>query len=125
MSKSFFGMVREFHEKFGVPAPEIPGFPSIQRQRLRWDLIKEELAELERADSIEDLIEVADGLADLVYVICGMALEYGIPLDEVFAEVHRTNMAKVGGPLRDDGKILKPEGWEPPNIKAILMKDGR
>ena len=71
-------------------------------------------------------MEVADALADLVYVIYGAALEYGIPLDRVFAEVHRSNMAKLGADgrpiLREDGKILKPDGWTLPNVAAAMRE---
>jgi len=68
---------------------------------------------------------LSDGLADLIYVCVGCALEYGIPLDRVGDEVQRSNMAKVD-PLtgavrrRLDGKILKPEGWTPPDIAGVM-----
>ena len=61
--------------------------------------------------------------ADIIYIACGTAVSYGIPLDKVFTEVHRSNMAKLvdGKPLyREDGKVIKPSGWQPPNIKKIL-----
>lgn len=67
-----------------------------------------------------DLEAVADGLADLIYVCVGSALAFGIPLDRVWAEVQRANMAKAGGPRREDGKCLKPEGWKPPDIHAAI-----
>lgn len=70
-------------------------------------------------------IETADALADLVVVIVGMALELGLPLDRVWDEVHRANMAKVGPDgkvmYRGDGKVLKPEGWTPPDIKKAVF----
>lgn len=64
--------------------------------------------------------EVIDGLCDLVYVTLGTAVEAGINLNPFFREVHRSNMLKIGGPVRADGKALKPEGWEPPRIDLIL-----
>lgn len=88
--------------------------------RLRVDLIREEFDELQEAVVDEDLVEIADALADLVYVTIGMAITYGIDLRPVWNEVHRTNMMKEGGGLRADGKILKPAGWQQPNIAAAL-----
>ena len=65
--------------------------------------------------------EVIDGLADLVYVTLGAAIRFGIDLQPFFEEVHKTNMAKEGGKTRADGKVLKPEGWQPPDIDRILL----
>lgn len=64
--------------------------------------------------------EVIDGLCDLLYVTFGTAVEMGVPLDTFFEAVHRANMAKLGGPTREDGKSLKPEGWKPPDIAGRL-----
>jgi predicted HAD superfamily Cof-like phosphohydrolase len=74
---------------------------------------------------IGDLVGIADGIADSVYVLVGTALEYGIPLDRVWGAVHSANMAKVDpvtGKVRKrfDGKVLKPDGWKRPDIAAIL-----
>jgi predicted HAD superfamily Cof-like phosphohydrolase len=74
-------------------------------------------------ESFNDIIEVADALADIIYIACGTAVSYGIPLDDVFAEVHRSNMAKlVDGKVirREDGKIQKPDGWTAPDVKGVL-----
>lgn len=68
--------------------------------------------------------ELADGLCDLAYVIEGTHLELGIDSSPLAAEVHRANMAKVGGPLSATGKQLKPEGWTPPDIEGELRKQG-
>lgn len=68
-----------------------------------------------------DLLACADGLADLIYVCVGAALAFGIPLDRVWAEVQRANMAKGGGERRADGKIGKPEGWTPPDIHRAIF----
>lgn len=72
-----------------------------------------------------DIVEAADALADSLYVVHGSGHTLGIPLPRVFEEVHRSNMAKLdpitGKPnVTDDGKVLKPEGWTPPNIAAVL-----
>ena len=117
-------MVREFHEATDTPILDRPGVPEESRVNLRVSLLAEEFQEAFDAMENEDLVEVADGLADLIYVAIGAALEFGIPLDEVFEEVHRTNMEKANGPRRSDGKILKPEGWEPPDVAGILLSAG-
>lgn len=124
-------MVRQFHEAFGVPAYDTPRIPPPVRQTLRRSLIEEEWWETYHAlmgasVGTNDIAEIADGLADLVVVIYGTALEYGIDLDAVLEEVHRSNMAKLGAdgkPIcREDGKILKPKGWQSPNIARILTR---
>lgn len=120
--KDAMAKVREFHEKFGAPCLNKPAIPHFDRQSLRIELIKEEFDEFRAAWCEDDLEQIADALADMVYVICGAALEYGIPLAEVFDEVHASNMRKVGGGQRADGKITKPEGWIGPDIKAILER---
>lgn len=131
-------MVAEFHEAFDVPnnLGQTPN-AEVERKELRLALLAEEWDEFQEAvGSIYELhpeyegyrpadtVEVADALADLVYVAFGAALEFGIDLNAVLAEVHRSNMAKLGADgkpiLRDDGKILKPEGWTPPDIARVL-----
>lgn len=140
--------VREFHVLMGQPIGERPAFN--ERVRLRLDLIAEEFKELCEACGYEcevfisaplverkhegggryyigehgptDIVEAADALADLRYVTEGAALEWGIPLDAVTDEVHRSNMAKTGGPVRGDGKILKPPGWTPPDVAGVLAR---
>jgi predicted HAD superfamily Cof-like phosphohydrolase len=71
-----------------------------------------------------DMVALADGMADLDYVVEGTRLEFGIDGAPIAAEVHRANMAKVGGPIREDGKRLKPAGWTPPDIDGELRKQG-
>ena len=101
-----------------------PALADRQTAKLRIALLREEVGELERAIEAGDLVEIADGIADVIYIAIGTALAYGIPLDLVWREVHRSNMAKVGkdGKVHKapNGKIVKPEGWRPPNIAAIL-----
>jgi hypothetical protein len=85
-------------------------------------LVCEEIVELDRAMERGDLPGVADAVADAVYVLLGLAVTFGIDMRPVWAAVHAANMAKVGGPRRADGKRLKPDGWEPPDIAAILAR---
>lgn len=120
-----FEMVRQFHETYDMPIAETPGHPSEDRIKLRRDLISEEYWEYDRAVDNGDLINIAQELADILYVVYGAALEYGIPLDEVLAEVHRANMSKLdadGSVLRrEDGKILKGPKYKAPNFEGILF----
>jgi|SRR5579875_1999583 len=121
---SFFDDVKEFHRAFGLRIGVKPELPNDLDQALRVDLILEETKELIKAHVTKDLVEVADAIADLIYVACGMAVAYGIPLNEVWAEVQRSNMAKLGpngkAIYREDGKVLKPVNWTPPNIEGVL-----
>ena len=76
-------------------------------------------------DQMEKLAEIADGLVDLIYVSVGMALKLGIPLEEVWDEVHKINMAKDRKYVRPDGKVVKPPEWKPPAIKTLLKEAER
>jgi predicted HAD superfamily Cof-like phosphohydrolase len=123
---SFYTDVKDFHIAFGQRVGEKPELPVDSNERkLRIRLLKEEFEEYMAAEIDEDIVEVADALADLIYIACGTAVSYGIPLDKVFEEVHRSNMAKLvdGKPLyREDGKVMKPEGWTAPDIEGVLKK---
>lgn len=115
--------VREFHETYGCPMRESPVL-DVPEAPMRLALIDEEVAELHEAVEAGDLIEVADALADIAYVVYGAALTFGIDLDAVLAEVHRSNMSKLGSdgrPIyRADGKILKGPRYFRPDIAAVL-----
>lgn len=120
---SFYTDVKDFHQAFGQRIGEKPEFPDVSERTLRMKLITEEFNELCDAEKANDLVEVADALADIIYIACGTAVSYGIPLDDVFTEVHRSNMAKlVDGKVirREDGKIQKPTDWSPPDVERIL-----
>jgi len=122
---TMFTDVIEFHQAFGQRIGDKPEFPDDEERKLRVKLLKEEVWEYMDGESANNLVEVADALADIIYIACGTAVSYGIPLDDVFTEVHRSNMAKlVDGKVirREDGKIQKPEGWTPPDIKSVLEK---
>lgn len=98
--------------------------PDQATQVLRMALIEEELTELRQGYINGDLVEIADAVADLLYVVYGAAVECGFDADAVFEEVHDSNMTKIpedGQVLRrEDGKTLKPPGYRPPDIKAAL-----
>lgn len=137
--------VREFHEVCGDVDPYTPTVPVDAIVRLRLRLVLEEAFEFFEAcavdkDTVEslwdetraaidalamapDIVEVADALADLDYVSAGTRLAYGIPRKPIADEVHRANMAKAPGGVilrSPQGKIIKPEGWTPPNIRKAL-----
>jgi predicted HAD superfamily Cof-like phosphohydrolase len=121
---NWFEDVKDFHKSFNLRVGQTPNFPEdINERALRMNLLEEEFNEYIDAEQKLDIVGIADALADVIYIACGTAVSYGIPLDKVFEEVHRSNMAKLvdGKPIyRDDGKVLKPEGWQPPDIKSIL-----
>lgn len=120
--------VRQFHDAFALPSSERPRLPGPERRQLRADLLAEEYREYCRAEDADDLVAIADALGDMAYIIAGTALEYGIPLAAVFEVIHGSNMAKLGPdgqPIRRaDGKVLKPAGWQPPDIAAVLACGG-
>lgn len=94
--------------------------PAVDDPKLRATLIMEESTELCEALLRSDLVEVVDGMCDLIYVVLGTAVAFGIDLEPYFDEVHRTNMLKATGSIREDGKRLKPPDWQPPRIKEML-----
>lgn len=116
--------VADFHAKFGLNIREVPGIPEDSERDLRISLCDEEWTETREAMEQGDLPGVADGIADLIYVLLGTAESYGIDMDTIFPAVHEANMAKEGGGSRDDGKILKPDGWTPPDIEGLLRDQG-
>jgi predicted HAD superfamily Cof-like phosphohydrolase len=124
--KKLLDDVTDFHMATGVPVCPTPKVPSPERVKLRATLISEEHKEVQEALLGNDLAAIAKELADSIYVHVGTALEYGIPLDRVWDEVQRSNMAKVDPVTglvkrREDGKILKPDGWQPPDIEGVLF----
>ncbi len=93
----FLEKVKCFHEVFKAPVLETPQIPSEDRCNLRISLMQEELNEIKEAIAKGDVVEVADGLADLMVVLCGSILEFGLgnKFNELFEEVHRSNMSKA------------------------------
>lgn len=118
--------VAEFHRRFDLPMASRPrGKVDRVLAQLRVDLLIEEVNEFREATGELDAAGIADALADIVYVAYGAAVTYGIDLDAVIREVHRSNMSKLGAdgrPVRRaDGKVLKPSTYRPPNINAVLL----
>ena len=96
------------------------------KNKLRFNLMKEENEEYLEAANNDDLVEVADALGDMLYILCGTIIEHGLQhkIDEVFDEIQNSNMSKLdrdGNPIyREDGKVLKGPNYFKPNIEKIL-----
>jgi len=121
---SNFEDVKTFMETFGQIVKTKPQFPDEKTMQLRYDLIKEELNELEQAMKEKDLKEIADALTDILYVTYGAGYAYGINLDKCFKEVQRANMSKLGKdgkPIYNDkGKVMKGPNYLSPNLKKFV-----
>ena len=119
-----FKDVKIFMEKFGQLVRTKPQFPDEKTMKLRFDLIKEELDELEVAMKTKNLKEVADALTDILYVTYGAGYAYGIDLDKCFAEVQRANMSKLGKDgkpiFNEKGKVMKGPNYLKPDLKKFV-----
>lgn len=113
-------MVQEFHKQFEIHVSPTPSIPDEPTQLLRKRLIQEEFDELQEAMQEKDLPSIAKELADLLYVVYGTAVSLGIDMEPVFQEVHRSNMSKVGGHKREDGKWVKPPTYSPAQLDDLL-----
>src|SRR2546429_3028363 len=133
---SLFTDVGEFHKRFDLPhadqrAPVVVPFVEF---KYRIAFLMEEITEFIEAYGRSDLTDIADALADLVWVALGTAHYFGVPFDEVWAEVKRANMTKrpwqEGDPLKPRnaltfGEVVKPDGWRPPDVLGVLDEIGR
>ena len=123
---SNFFKVKEFMEKFKQEVKSKPSFPDDNIIKLRINLIKEELLELEEALNAKNIEETADALTDILYVTYGAGHAFGIDLDKCFDEVQKSNMSKLdkfGNPIyNDQGKVMKGPLYFKPNFKKILNK---
>jgi predicted HAD superfamily Cof-like phosphohydrolase len=116
--------VEEFHRTFEILTLRTPTAPDDATRLLRERLIEEEFAELREAMTTGDIPSIAKELADLLYVVYGTAVSCGIDMETVFREVHRSNMSKVGGYKRADGKWVKPPTYSKAALKPILLEQG-
>ena len=116
--------VKTFMQTFGQEIKIKAGFPKRKIAKLRYDLIKEELDELENAMKKKNLKEIADALTDILYVTYGAGHAYGINLDKCFFEVQRSNMSKLdknGKPIYNKkGKVMKGPKYFKPNLKQFI-----
>ncbi len=121
--------VTEFHNAFGLGIKNKPTADLGEAKNLlRYKLMREENEEYLEAANNNDLVEVADALGDMLYILCGTIIEHGMQdvIEEVFEEIQRSNMSKLGAdgkPIyREDGKVLKGPSYFTPNIEKILNK---
>lgn len=119
--------VKRFHDAFGISNNDAPTVQLSEADiKLRFELIKEENEEYLEAAEKGDLVEVADALGDILYILCGTMLKHGLQdkMEEIFREIQRSNMSKLGAdgkPIyREDGKVMKGPDYFKPNIAAIL-----
>ena len=121
---SNFDDVRIFMQTFGQEVKIKPKFPKEKIVKLRYDLIKEELNELQNAIKTKNLKEIADALTDILYVTYGAGHAYGIDLDKCFREVQRSNMSNLGEdgkPIYNEkGKVMKGPKYFEPNLKQFI-----
>ena len=126
MQKQIYA-VKEFHEAFEIGYKEIPSVGlGENKNMLRFNLMKEENEEYLEAAMNNDLVEVADALGDMLYILCGTIIEHGLQykIEEVFEEIQRSNMSKLGEdgrPIyREDGKVMKGPNYFKPNFEKIF-----
>lgn len=116
--------IREFREAFGLPVNENPTLLDTDEVQLHMSLISEEFEELEEAWYRDDIVEMFDGIVDMIYVLGGLAVHMGLPLEEGWREVHSSNRSKLdenGEPIyREDGKVLKSDDYFPPRLDVLL-----
>lgn len=153
MSDTYESQVRRFHEATGQPCPSVPAMPDAETRALRVRLLLEEVLEFANASGVEvlsrtslvmadgsdfevralpymrsDLPAMAHEATDVLYVAVGTLVAMGAPVDACFAEVSAANLRKApGGKVqrRADGKVLKPEGWKPADVGAVLARATR
>jgi predicted HAD superfamily Cof-like phosphohydrolase len=128
MSNDFetnFEKVENFMRAFGQDVKDHPELADFNTAELRLELITEEVQELATAIDNDDIVEIADALTDILYVVYGAGHAYGIDLDDCFDEVHRSNMSKLGPegkPIyREDGKVLKGPDYSPPDLESVIF----
>jgi predicted HAD superfamily Cof-like phosphohydrolase len=121
---SNFEKVGDFMEAFGQEVLCVPTMPDFNLAALRLDLIEEEVQELRDGLGKQSMLEIADALTDILYVVYGAGHAFGIDLDDCFHEVHRSNMTKLGEdgrPMyRDDGKVMKGPNYEEPDLDQFV-----
>jgi predicted HAD superfamily Cof-like phosphohydrolase len=121
-----FHDVWKFHETYNLIRTKTPGLPDKAMRELRKDLLEEEYQEYLNGELNNDLVEIADALGDIIYIAYGTGVAYGLPMDEIFNEIQRSNMSKLGEdgkPIyREDGKVLKGPNYSKPDIKGIIAR---
>jgi len=121
--------VKLFHNTYGLGVSEdLKANLGTQKNNLRFELMKEENEEYLEAVQNNDIVEIADALGDMLYILCGTILEHGLQhkIEAVFDEIQRSNMSKLGEDgkpiFREDGKVMKGPNYFKPNFEAILKQ---
>lgn len=124
MIKELVQSIRKWHEATGSGVNDYPYFPEASKRQLRKDLLQEEVNEYFLSEAADDMVGIADGLGDIIYVCVGTAIRYGIDIEQVMQEICRSNDSKIPADgvvkRREDGKIMKPDTYTKPDIGAIL-----
>ena len=119
-----FQSVKKFMQTFGQEVKDKAEFPNEKTTKLRYELIKEELEELDQAIKKKDIKEVADALTDILYVTYGAGHAFGIDLDKCFNEVQQSNMSKLGSDSKpiynENGKVMKGPNYFKPDLNKFL-----
>jgi predicted HAD superfamily Cof-like phosphohydrolase len=125
---SLEAQVRQFNHTYKVSTSSKPRLPNREEAVRLLTLIDEEREELKEAIDNRDIVEIADALADILYVTAQQAVTLGFPIDALLREVQRSNMSKLGEDgepiFREDGKVLKGPNFSEPELKSILVKHG-
>ena len=125
-TRTNFDKVRIFMDSFGQKTLKKPTLPNDELANLRLDLIAEETGELYSALAEKNIVQIADALTDILYVVYGAGHAFGIDLDDCFREVHESNMSKLGADgkpvYRDDGKVLKGPNFFNPQLADLLRR---
>lgn len=125
MSKDWYQDIVDLHKQWGQPIGEKPKDVDAETALLRIALIREETQETILAILNKDLPKIADGIGDSIVVLLGTAVVFGLDMRPIWNEIQRTNLQKTGNEVRGDGKVLKPAGWQPPDIERLLEEQGR
>ncbi len=119
----------KFHTLFHRPIRTTPGLIDPKLSDMRVELLLEEVSEYLEAVRNKDLVSIFDALLDIIYIAVGTGVTYGLPMAKGWEEVHASNMAKLGidgAPIyREDGKVMKPAGWVPPDLAGIVERSQR
>lgn len=115
-------MVFDYHMKMGFTISYHPTIISQVQVKDRSDILQEEVDELREALENEDLVKVADGIGDSLYVLYGTAVACGLDMTKIFAEIHRSNMTKTPPPT-STGKAIKGENYSAPDLDSIVLRE--
>ena len=112
-------LVKEFHKQFSLPIGECPQNISGKQFSLRMRLILEELSEYAEAIGENNIVKIADALGDILWIVFGTAIEHGLPIDQIFEIIAKSNMSKIGGYEDNSGKWIKPETYSPVDLSWL------